>query len=261
MTTTGVERFAELIAARPVPMGEAALVAASVLGHEQPVGDGIDQLDALAAGVRGRDLDAVCAHLFGDLGFQGNNRRYYDAANSMLPVVLAERRGIPVTLGIVVVDVARRLGIEAGLACMPGHVLVVDPARPDRWIDAFAGGAVLDEAGARGRFRALHGPTIPFLPGYLARTPDRLVLARLLGNLVAVFGEMGDAHHLIRVHQLRATIPEFSDDERAALATLLARVGRYGEAADLWELEADRLDGPASEEAERRAQAARAHLS
>jgi len=256
-----IEAFHGLVRQDPVPLGEAALVAAEVLGHPAPVRAGLERLDELASGVAGRDLDAVCAHLFGELGFQGNRAEYFDAANSLLPIVLSERRGIPVTLAIVVVEVARRRGIPASVACMPGHVLVVDDAHAGRWVDAFAGGAVLDEAGARRRFTSIHGPSAPFTAAYLAATPERLVLARLLGNLVGIFSELGDARHLVRVHQLRYALPELCDEERATLALALGRVGRHVEAAELWELEAARADGLAAERAERRARAARANLN
>ena len=256
-----LDRFQELVTGEPVPLGEAALVAASVLGHRAPVAEGLDELQRLADEVAGDDLDAVCWHLFGTCGFHGNRGRYYDASNSLLPVVLAERQGIPVTLGVVVVEVARRRGIAADLACMPGHVLIADPADRSRWLDPFAGGAALDRAGAEARFRSVHGPGVPFLASYLDPTPDALVLGRLLGNLVAIFAGLGDARHLIRVHQLRYAIPALADDERSALAAMLELVGRWAEAADLWDLEAARLDGDGAEAAERRAQVALANLS
>lgn len=256
-----LERFADLVVERPVPLGEAALVAARVLGHPAPVEDGCRRLAELATGVEGDDLDAVCRHLFGTCGFQGNRMRYYDAANSLLPEVLSGRRGIPVTLGILVVDVARRLGVDASLACMPGHVLIVDGARPGRWLDPFAGGISLDARGAEERFRSVHGGRAAFSAEFLATTPDDLVLGRLLGNLVAIFGGLGDARHLLRVHQLRYSIAPLADAERPALADALEVVGRYDEAGALWEQEAERCTGEAARTAASRARAARAHLN
>lgn len=234
----GVARFADLVRSDPVPLGEAALAVASYLGHASDAAGELRRLDHLAAGVAGPDLAAVIHHLFTTVGLRGDESSYYDPANSMIPSVLDRRRGIPITLAILAVDVARRLGIAASVVGMPGHVLVGDGDPPGQWIDAFGGGQWLDALGARARFATVHGRHAPFDPRFLLATPDPHVLARLLANLVGIYRDTGDARRLVRVHQLRAAIPDIGGRERTELAEALAAVGRYQEAADLWDLEA-----------------------
>ncbi|HEY6464124.1 MAG TPA: transglutaminase-like domain-containing protein, partial [Polyangiaceae bacterium] len=114
-----------------VPTG-AALIARDAYGTLD-VDRLLARLDDLAAPLEGRDLaslpleeqaDAVTAHVFGTLGFRGNEQDYYDPKNSLLPDVLDRKLGIPITLALVYCAVARRLGVRARGVSFPGHFLV-----------------------------------------------------------------------------------------------------------------------------------------
>ena len=73
--------------------------------------------------------DALSAHLYGQLGFRGNEQDYYDPKNTLLPDVLDRKLGIPITLALVYCEVARRAGVRARGVSFPGHFLVrVDAA-------------------------------------------------------------------------------------------------------------------------------------
>ncbi|MEZ5178420.1 MAG: transglutaminase family protein [Acidimicrobiales bacterium] len=256
-------RFGELVRLRPLPVGEAALVVAAVLGHPQPVEEGIARLAELADRVPGRapTLDDVVAHLVGTVGLHGDRAAYYSPLNSLLPAVLERRRGIPVTLAVITVDVARRRQVPAAAVGMPRHVQVGDGDPPRRWCDVFDGGRWLDAAGARARFAAIHGRHAPFDPRFLRATPDPAVLARLLGNLVGIHRATGDGRGLVRALLLRAQIPGVGPAERAQLAGALAAVGRVHEAAAVWEAEAAEVPGAAGEEASAHAARLRARLN
>ncbi|CAN5676135.1 hypothetical protein BH10ACT1_BH10ACT1_14220 [soil metagenome] len=256
-----IGRFAGLVRTEPVPLGTAALVVASVLGHPDAVSVGEARFAELAAEVPSPDLESVSRHLFETVGLRGDARSYYDPANSMVPSVLARKRGIPITLALVTVEVARRLGVEATVVGMPGHVLVGDGDPPTRWIDGFHGGQWLDAAGARARFAAIHGPRAAFDPSYLRAIPDVHVLARLLGNLVGIYSAAGDGHRLLKVRRLRATIPGVGEHERSELAAAYAAVGRYEEAADLWEHEQGLRSGSLAEAAAAEVERLRANLN
>lgn len=256
-----VGRLAELARAPRVPLGEAALVVSAALGDDRPVADGIDRLAALAAEVDGHDLPAVTRHLFATVGLRGDTTTYYDPANSSLASVLDRRRGIPVTLAVIAVDVARRLDIEATVVGMPGHVLIGDGDPPRRWCDGFTGGAWFDQEGARRRFVALHGDRVPFDRRYLAATPDVAVLARLLNNLVAIHTAAGDARQLLVVRRLRAVLPGVGVRERPELAAAYEAVGRFTEAAEVWAAEAAAGEGATAERAAARSQALEIRLN
>lgn len=260
-TPAGLARFADLVRSDPVPLGAGALAVAAYLGHAAHPARELRRLDDLAADVAGTGLGAVTHHLFTTVGLRGDQASYYDPANSMLTSVLDRRRGIPITLAVLTVDVARRLGISATVVGMPGHVLVGDGDPPGRWIDAFHGGQWLDALGARARFATIHGRHAPFDPRFLQVTPDAQVLGRLLANLVTIYRGLGDAQRLLRVHELRAAIPGLAERERIDLAGALASVGRYREAADLWELEAGERSGDEADAAAVVVRALRANLN
>lgn len=236
-------RFAELIDAETVPLAEAAIAVAVHLGRAEQSAAELDRIKALAGAVAGTGLDDVVRHLCVTEGFRGNRQRYYDPANSLLPAVLDRRLGIPISLAVLTVDVARRLGVAASVVAMPGHVLVGDGDPPGSWIDVFDGGRTLDAAGARERFATIHGLRARFDAAYLSATPGPRVLARLLGNLVAIYARTGDAQRLLRVLELRSVIDEVAAGDRPVLARTLSTVGRFTDAARVWQQVSD-VEGP-----------------
>lgn len=262
-----VERFAGLVVQPTVPLGEGCLLIASHLGHADPVDEGMGRLAALADAVDvpdgGVGLAAVARHLFGELGFHGDRKHYYDPANSLLPDVLRRRTGIPITLAVVVIDVARRRGVPAVGVGMPGHFLVGDPTAPQRWLDAFDDGAWIDATEARARFAAVHGAAASFDPSFLAPTPDPLVLARVLANLASVHRSIGDGNRLLRTLELRATIPGAGTGPRARaeLAEAMVGVGRVADAAELYADLAARLPSQRAHAATDRSKVLRARLN
>jgi len=229
-----------LIAAHARPPGERATV----------VTRGRAALDELAGGCGGADLDAVLGHLFGTLGFAGNRAHYDDPRNSLLDEVIGRRTGIPITLSVVLIEVARRVGVALAPIGMPGHFIV--GAGDGRFVDAFDGGRVLDEGGCRRRFAELAGPGAPWSVDLLAPVGPRAVLSRVLANLRRVYGESGDLRALDWVLALRVAIPGVPPAERAERASVLSALGRYDEAA----AELDRLAAAGGGD-ELRSQAAR----
>ncbi len=238
---SALDRFAAAVASEPVPLGEASLAMAAVLGHPGDVDEGLERLQALADGVPAPDLASVVEHLFSRVGLRGDAADYYDPRNSLVPAVLDRGFGNPVTLAVIAVDVATRLGVAATVVGMPGHVLIGDGDPPQRWVDGFHGGRWLDAQAARDRFASLHGPRAAFHPQFLSATPGQMVMARCLANLAAIYGAAGDASRLVRVRRMRVLIPAIGDRERPHLAHALELVGRRQEALELWE--AERRDG------------------
>jgi regulator of sirC expression with transglutaminase-like and TPR domain len=244
-----IARFGELVATGAPPLAGAAVLVAVALGESRGIGAALARVQHLADGVEGEDLTAVTRHLFETVGLRGDTATYHDPANSLLPSVLDRGRGIPVTLAILAVDVARRRGLDAAVVAMPGHVLIGDADPPTRWCDGFDGGQWLDGAGAEARFEALQGGRVPFDPRYLRATPDPLVLARLLANLVVIYAASGHGVGLAHVRLLRAQIPGVAERERPELAAALAGVGRFAEAAAVWDAEQAQRRGEPAEAA------------
>jgi len=245
------EEFGQLVRSPIVPLGEACLVLAAQLGHPAPIADGLTALERLAddnAAATGRrgtvDLDGIVEHLFATLGFSGDADVYYDVRNSMLPDVLRRRIGIPISLGIVLIEVAQRLDVGATGVGMPGHFLVGDGAVPSRWVDAFDHGRWLDRRGAEQRFRVVHGPDATFDPAFLSPTPRPQILARVLANLAGVYRALGDPTRLLRSLELRGDIPGVGQAPRAQveLAEAYVAVGRIDTAIDVLEDLTERVD-------------------
>ena len=82
-------------------------------------------------------------------GLQGDSENYYDPSNSLLPFVLAERKGIPISLAILHAAVGRRVGLPIEFVGMPMHFmnkLRSQDSQEERFIDVFSGGRILDRS-------------------------------------------------------------------------------------------------------------------
>jgi regulator of sirC expression with transglutaminase-like and TPR domain len=141
------------------------------------------RLDELAQSCSEPTFDGVRALLFDAMGFAGNRDDYGDPDNSFLDSVLERRLGIPITLSVLTMEVARRLSLAVPGIGMPGHFLVQDSARNDTWCDPFHDGALYDLRDVELLFRRLHGPTAQFSRAFLAPVDGRAILARMLTNL------------------------------------------------------------------------------
>lgn len=193
------------------------------------------RLDDLAAACAEPVLAEVTNVLFGIEGFRGNDADYYDPRNSYLDQVLERRVGIPITLSVVLMEVARRVGIVLEGVSMPGHFLVRLPGAPPILLDPFEGGRLLSEHECEQRFRAVQGPAVPFDPGYLEPVGTIAILARMLNNLRNIHLQRQDSAALEWVLRLRGLLPGATLAERTERAGVLAALARFDEAATLLE--------------------------
>lgn len=142
-------------------------------------------------------VDALNQYLFTEAGFTGNREHYDDPRNSCLNEVIDRRTGIPITLALVYIEVARRSGIRAEGINFPGHFLVralqdLHTDDPDEGliIDAFHGGAILSENDCRALLHRHIGDDAAWAPALLARATRRHVLVRMLLNLKRLYVRM-----------------------------------------------------------------------
>ena len=241
-------RFAALVARPDIPLDEAAL---AIAAEEYPGLDAaaeLARLDALAARVAARLGDvrpplqvmiALRTVLAEEERFRGNERNYYDPRNSFLNEVLDRHLGIPITLSVLTIEVARRVGLRLQGVAFPGHFLVKCPPQPglpgEVFIDAFNGLELLGAEECTARFRAvLHGRK--FDPSYLDAVDARQILSRMLHNLKRIYVEQGDdVRALWVVDRLLLLQPE-NLEERRDRGLVAARLG--GTAAAVQDLEA-----------------------
>ncbi len=253
------ERFAELVADGGFPLDEAALLVAA---HARPgldVTAWLDRLDDLAADVPDATVDALCRTLFGVVGLAGDQVDYYDPENSYLDRVLERRRGIPISLCIVTIEVGRRAGVPLVPIGTPAHFLARTLDGPPTWVDCFAGGVLLDRAGLDDLFARL-APGVDLEP-FLDPLAPADVLRRVLGNLVAVHRRRGDRDALRWASELRTLLPGATVDDLRTHAGALAASGAFARAAEVLDrvAEAPGIDDPEAERA--RARRLRARLN
>ncbi len=140
-------------------------------------------------------LDQV---LFSELGFHGSRADYYNRSNSYVNEVLDDREGIPITLAIVYMELAKRLGVEIHGIGFPGHFLVrFDGADGNsEWIDVFERGKRLTREDLAKRYREQTGE--PLNDSHLEASTSREILSRMLNNLLSIAIQEKDAQSMLR---------------------------------------------------------------
>lgn len=130
----------------------------------------------------------VARYLFVECGFTGNMDNYYDARNSFLNDVLERRLGIPISLSVVFIEVARRLGLHAEGVGMPGHFLVRHTS-PDGEIllDPFHDGKIIHHEDCQRLLAQVYGSSAQMKPEYLRAVTHRQLLGRMLTNLKNIY--------------------------------------------------------------------------
>ena len=240
------ERFAACVAT-DVSDVELATAALWLAAEEYPglqIGGYLAELDRLAAQVRHELGDqegavaALCALravLVEQEGYRGNSDDYYDAKNSFLNEVILRRVGIPISLSIIYLEVARRAGIRMEGIGMPGHFLVrLDYPQGELLIDPFAGGEVLTTADCSRRLKLIYGDDMALSAGHLEPVSSRRILLRMLKNLRFIYIEGRDYARAVGVLERIALVVGETAELRRQRGMLFAHLQLYGNAwADL----------------------------
>src|SRR5688572_1099265 len=201
-SSPGLVRFAEVVAREDFPLDHAALLIGAWDYPERDVDIYREQLDSIASfaapevsratGGIGR-ARAISDCLFERLGFCGNADDYYDPRNSFLTDVLDRRMGIPISLSVLYLEVARRVGVLAQGVNFPGHFLV-RVAVEDAWLflDPYSAGRALTPTDLEGLLRKTTTPDAVLEPSVIAAATKRQIVARMLVNLAGIYGRNGD---------------------------------------------------------------------
>jgi regulator of sirC expression with transglutaminase-like and TPR domain len=241
---TPLAYFASLVASdKGFPLLEAAVALAQDDTPALDVQGVLAEVDGLAQRLKARlpadaaplqRLRLLNRYFFNELGFGGNVNHYHDRRNSLIPAVLASRRGIPISLAVLYQEIGLQAGLTVYGISFPGHFLVkVSLPRGEVIIDPFSGQSLsrdeLEERLAPFR-RRLADPDMP-LGLFLVSAPPRDVLARMLRNLKEVHRAAADWQRLERVlARLVILLPE-AWTERRDHALVLAELGARREAA------------------------------
>lgn len=142
------------------------------------------------APVRDR-AEAVSTYLFSKCGFRGNALNYSDPRNSFLNDVLERRLGIPITLSVFYIAVAKKLKIPAYGIGMPGHFIVgVETEVGALLLDPFHNGVWLSQQDCVALVRQTTGYRGEFQSYWLEKTPEKEILIRMLNNLRLVYSSL-----------------------------------------------------------------------
>ncbi|MEH2059578.1 MAG: SirB1 family protein [Nostoc sp.] len=135
-----------------------------------------------------RIVQSINQYLYDDLKFSGNKIDYYDPRNSFFNDVIDRRLGIPITLALVYLEVARRIDFPMVGVGMPGHFLI-RPDIPDIeiFVDAFNGGEIIFAQDCEERLSQLYQQAVMLQPEFLAVVGNRQFLARMLTNLKFIY--------------------------------------------------------------------------
>lgn len=129
-------------------------------------------------------VDVLNHYLFHEQGLHGDSFHFDAPENAVLPLVLARKQGLPISLSIVWIDVARRLGFDAVGVALPGHFIAA--LRTEMGLlcfDPFQRGQAIGEELAERLVRKATGGRAVFDPAMLVPAENRAVLARLVRNL------------------------------------------------------------------------------
>jgi len=123
------------------------------------------------------------------LGFTGNSNAYYDPVNSLLPVVIETRRGIPITLTLVAMLIARRAGYSVEGVNLPGHFIA---RLGDVLFDPYHRGRILSGSDCA---EILARQNLTISPEHLRTATHHAILPRILANLVFSYERAGDTEN------------------------------------------------------------------
>ncbi len=166
-------------------------------------------------------------------GFRGNREAFYDPRNSFLSDVLDRKKGVPLTLGIVLLEVGWRLGLPLEGVNFPGHFLVRYQGIAVRLlVDPFNGGRIWFEDQAQELLNRVYGGMVMVQPRFLKVSSRREMLVRLLTHLKGIYLNVQDNDRALATIERILVIHPTAAGQIRDKGTLLARMGRSGEALE-----------------------------
>ncbi|MGB3493986.1 MAG: transglutaminase-like domain-containing protein [Elainellaceae cyanobacterium] len=223
-----------------IDLAKASLYIALEAHPNLQVEEYLNALDVIAADVSDRlpseryplrVIRAINEYLYDELRFQGNDRNYYDPDNSYLNCVIDRRTGIPISLSLVYLEIAKRLDFPMVGVGLPGHFLI-RPNQPDldMFVDPFNRGEVLFEQDCAILLQRLYGRSTTMQPGFLEPISPRRFLVRMLANLKGTYINRGEMSQVLAViDRILMLFPDAPTEQRDR-GLIYYQVGRWTEA-------------------------------
>lgn len=185
-----------------IDLGYAALTIAQVEYPDLDIGEFLSRIDALAveaaracpAGADAyRMIAALNTVLFKRHGFRGNQADYYDPRNSFLNQVIERKTGIPITLSVLYMEAAQRVGLKLDGVGFPGHFLVkYRDGREEMIIDPFHQGEIKAREDLARLVQGMYGGKVSLSEEMLQATGKKQILKRMLTNLKMIYAQKSE---------------------------------------------------------------------
>lgn len=183
-----------------------------------------------------RIIQTINQYLYDDLGFTGNTDSYYDPRNSFLNEVIDRRIGIPISLALVYLEVARRIDFPMVGVGMPGHFLIrPDVPQMEIFVDAFNRGEVMFAEDCQERLAQIYAQPVTLQPQYLETVSNRQFLARMLTNLKMIYLNRQDWEKALAVVERILLLFPGLPEELRNRGLINYQLGRWAAAGDDFE--------------------------
>lgn len=222
-----------------VPLTAAALLIAATEYPQLDVEAQLDRFRVLAGRLQLEEsatpwnhIRAINQLLFADEGFAGNDDEYDDPRNSYLNDVLDRKKGIPITLSLVTMEVAKLNHLSVEGVSFPGHFLVkyVAPGQ-DIYLDPYHAGAILTYEDCAELLRAQYGAEAEMKAEFLAVSTPKQILARMLNNLKGSYFRRRHYDRVLTLIEMSLSIDPTSLDPLRDRGMVHLQMNRYREAS------------------------------
>lgn len=174
--------------------------------------------------------------LFVSHGFCGNRAEYYDPQNSFLNRVIERKTGIPITLSVLYMEVAERVGLPTHGIGFPGHFMVTARAGGDDvFIDPFNSGDIKTEEDLRTMLQQMYGGQRTLSAEHLQPVSKRYILLRMLANLKAIYARKDDSIKLLAVLDRLLILNPGAADEFRDRGLIYTRLDCFAQAKEDFE--------------------------
>ena len=228
-----------------IDLGRAALTIALPEYPNLDISEYLSRVDRFAVEVMNRagaDADvlrsiaALNFVLFSEHRFRGNRDAYYDPKNSFLNQVIERKTGIPITLSVLYMEVAERVGLTLDGVGFPGHFMVkTSRADNEIVIDPFNGGEIKSRDDLDAMLQQMYDGKLDFRGEFLAPVSKKQILRRMLTNLKAIYAKANDlVKTLAALDRLLILDPGSAEDTRDR-GVIYSRLECFGQAKDDFE--------------------------
>lgn len=177
-------------------------------------------------------IQTINEFLFKRWGYVGNEAEYYDPRNSYLNEVIRRRKGIPITLSLVYLDIAHQLNFPMEGINFPGHFLIrpISSDEIEFFVDPFNGGEILFPQDCQNRLRQLVGQDIELSSRFIQPITTQSFLVRMLNNLKQIYLSHQDIDRSLAACERILLVDPSQTEELRDRGLLYYQSGRWREA-------------------------------